>query len=84
MVKTALKDIYLVGTTPTELQNEVSTCQQIYYDKETWVMANQEVNEFCTCFLFKIDSLPQVVVFPLDIAANFFNNLSTNVRDFLI
>ena len=33
MVKTALKDTYFGGTTPTELQNEVSTCQIIYDDK---------------------------------------------------
>ena len=33
MVKTALKDKYLGGTTSTALQNEVSTCRNIYYDR---------------------------------------------------
>ena len=33
MVKTALKDAYLGGTTPTALQNEVSTCRKLYYGK---------------------------------------------------
>ena len=84
MVKTALKDAYLGGTTPTEVQNEVATCRQIYYDKENQVMINQSLNEFYTCLLLKIDSLPQEVGFPLDIAATFFNNLSPDVRDFLI
>ena len=52
MVKSALKDTYLGGKTPTELKNEVSTCRQIYYDIETHVMVNQSVNEFYTRFLF--------------------------------
>ena len=47
-------------------------------------MGNQSVNEFYTWFLFKIDALPQDVVFTLDIAATFFNNLSTDVRKLLI
>ena len=56
----------------------------MYFDKENQVMINQFVNEFYTCFFFKIDALPQEVGFPLDIAATFFNNLSPDVRDFLI
>ena len=56
----------------------------MYYDKETWVMVNHLVNEFYTHFLFKIDSLPQDIVFTLDIAATFFKNLSLDIRDFLI
>ena len=59
--------MYLGGTTTKALQHEVSTCRQIYYNKETCVMANQSVNEFYTQFLFKIDSLPQDLVFPLGI-----------------
>ena len=42
-------------------------------------MANQSVNEFYARFLFKIDSLPQDAVFPLDIATIFFNNFSPDV-----
>ena len=34
MVRRAIKDIYLGGTTTTELQNEVATCRQMYYNKE--------------------------------------------------
>ena len=56
----------------------------MYFNKETQVMGNQSVNEFYTWFLFKIDALPQDVVFTLDIAATFFNNLSTDVRKLLI
>ena len=58
MVKTALKDTYLGGTTPTALKNEVSTCREIYYDRDTRVMVNQSVNEFYPRFLFKTDALP--------------------------
>ena len=47
-------------------------------------MFNHLVNYFYTRFLFKIDALPQVIIFPLDIAENFFDNLSTNVRDLFI
>ena len=47
-------------------------------------MVNQLVNEFYTQLLFKVDALPQYVAFPLDIASTFFNNLSPNVREFLI
>ena len=47
-------------------------------------MVNQSVNEFYTRFLFKIYALPQDVASLLDIAATFFNKLSTEVRDFLI
>ena len=83
-VKIVLKDVYFGGTTPTELQNEVSICPKMYYDRETRVMVNQSVNEFYTRFLFKIDSLPQDVAFPLDIAATFFKNFSPDVREFLI
>ena len=43
-------------------------------------MVNQSVNEFYTRVLFKIDALAQDVVFPLDITANLFNNLSPYVR----
>ena len=84
MVKTSLKDTYIGGKTPIALQNEVSTCRQIYYDKDTRVMVNQLLNEFYTRFLFKIYSLPQDVVFPLDIAATIFNNLIPDMREFLI
>ena len=74
----------MVGTTPKVLQNEISTFQQMYYDRETRVMVNQSVNEIYARFLFKIDALPQDVAFPLDIAAKFFNNFSPDVREFLI
>ena len=47
-------------------------------------MLNHSVNDFYTRFLFKIGSLPQDSVFPLAIAATFFNNLSPDVREFLI
>ena len=40
MVKTSLKDTYLVVTTPAALKNEFSTFQQMYYDRETRVMVN--------------------------------------------
>ena len=84
MVKTALKDTYLGGTTPTALQNEVSTCRKIYYYKETWVMVNQSVNEFYTQFLLKIYALLQEVGFLLDIDATLFNNLRPDNRQFLV
>ena len=42
------------------------------------------VNEFYTRFVFKIDALPQELGLPLDIAATFFNNLSPDVRKFLM
>ena len=54
MVKISLKDTYLVGTNPTELQNEVSTCRKMYYDRETRVIVNQSVNEFYIWFLLKL------------------------------
>ena len=47
-------------------------------------MINQLVNYFYTWFLFKIDALPQEVGFPLEISATFFNNLSPDIRKFLI
>ena len=84
MVKTSLKDKYLGGTTPTALQSEVSTCWQMYYDRENQFMVNQSVNEFYTWFLFKIDALPQEVGFPLDIDTTFYKNLNPEVREFLI
>ena len=56
----------------------------MYYDKDTRVMVNQSVNEFYTRLLFKIDALQQDIAFPLNIAANFFNNLIPKVREFLI
>ena len=47
-------------------------------------MVNKSVNEFNTQFLFKIDALPQYVLFPLDISITVFNNFSPNVRELLI
>ena len=44
MVKTALKDKYLGGTTPTALQNEVSTFRENYDDRDTWCVVNHPVN----------------------------------------
>ena len=44
---------------------------EMYYDTETLVMFNQQVNEFYIRLQFKIDKFPQDVVLPLDIAANF-------------
>ena len=82
--KISLKDTYLGGTTPTALQNNVSTCRQMYYDRETLIMVNRSVNEFYTWFLFKIDALPQDVAFPLVISSTFFKNLSPDVRELLI
>ena len=84
MVKTALKDTYLWGKTPTALQNEVTTFRKMYYDKDNQVMINQSVNEFYIRLLFEIDELPQEVGFLLDIAATFLNNLIPNFREFLI
>ena len=46
MGKKSLKDTYLGGTTPTSLQNEVSTCWKMYYEKDNQVMINKSVNEF--------------------------------------
>ena len=83
-LKTALKDTYLGGTTPTALKNEVSTFHQMHYDRYTHVMVNKSLNEFYTRFLFKIDALPQDFALPLDISANFFKNLIPGVREFLI
>ena len=84
MAKTALKDTYLGGTTPTALKNEVSTCRKMYYDRETRIMVNQSWNEFYTRFFFKMYALPHNAVFPLDIYATFFNNLIPGVIEFLI
>ena len=84
MVKLDLKYTYLGGTTPTALQNWVSTCRKMYDDKETQVMVNQSVNYFYSRFFFKIDAIPQDVVLPLDIVSTFFNNWSTNIKEFLI
>ena len=72
------------GTIITALKNEVSTCRNMYYDRENRVMVNQSVSEFYNQFLLKIYALPQDVTFPLDIAATFFNNLSPDAREFLI
>ena len=66
------------------LKNEVSSCQEIYYDGDTQVILNQLVSQFNTQFLFKIDTPPQGAVFPLDIATTFFNNLSPDVRELWI
>ena len=74
MSKTALKDKYTGGKTPTALKNEVSTCRKMYYNKETWVMVNQSVNEFYTPFLFMIYAPPQKLVFQIYIAATFSKN----------
>ena len=41
IVKTALTDAYLGGTTPIALQNEVYTCRKMHYDKENRVMINK-------------------------------------------
>ena len=84
MFKTVLKDTYLGGTTTTKLQNGISTCRQMYYDKENQVMVNQSINEFYTQFFFKIGALPPEVGFLLEIAATFFNNSSPDVKEFLI
>ena len=56
----------------------------MHYDKENQVMINQSVNNFYTRFIFKIDALPQEVVFPLDIAVKFFNKLIPDVRELLV
>ena len=53
---------------------------EMYYYKEIQCMVNQSVNDFYTRFLFKVDALPQDVIFLLDISATFSNNLITNRR----
>ena len=52
--------------------------------KETQVMVNELENYFHTRFLFKVDLLPQNLILLLDIATTIFNNLITDVREFLI
>ena len=47
-------------------------------------MFDQSVNEFYTRFLFKIGALPQDVALPMDISETIFNNLSLDVREFLM
>ena len=59
MVKTALRDTYIGGTNPKSLQNEVSTCRQIYFNNKTWVVVNQSVYKFNNWFLLEIDELSQ-------------------------
>ena len=80
MVKRTLKDTYPGGTSPTALQNEVHTFRKMYYYKETCVMVNHSVNEFYPLLLFKIYALPQDVIFPLDMSATLFNNLSPELE----
>ena len=57
---------------------------EMHYKKVNQVMVNQSINYFYTWFLFKIDALPQDMVFSLEISATFFNKLSPKIRDFLI
>ena len=47
-------------------------------------MVNQSESDFYTHLLFRIDSLPQYVGYPLYMAAAFFNNLRPDFREFLI
>ena len=84
MVNIDFKDKYLGVTTPTELRNEVSKCRKMYYDKEIRVMVDKSVNYFYTCFLLKHYELPQEFLLPLDIVEKLSNNLSPEVRYFLI
>ena len=56
----------------------------MYYDKKNQIMVNQLVNKFYTRFPFKIYALQQEVGSPLNITATLFNNLSPDVREFLI
>ena len=57
---------------------------EMYCDKDTQVMVNQSVHKFYTRFIFKMDVLSQDIVFPLDIVVTFFNNLSSDMREFLV
>ena len=84
MVKPSWKDTFLGGTTPTAQKNEVATCQIMYYDNENKFMINKSVNIFYTHFLFKIDALLKEVGLLLDISETLFDNLSTDLREFLI
>ena len=47
-------------------------------------MVNQLVKDIYTRFLFKIDALPQDVVFSLYIVATISDTLSTDIRGFFI
>ena len=47
-------------------------------------MVNQSVNELYIRFLFKVDATPQDIAFLLDNSEKVSNNLSPNVREFLI
>ena len=66
------------------MQNELYTCQQMYYNKETEVMENRLVKQFYIRFLFNIDEFPQDGIFILDIAATFFNNFIPEVWEFFL
>ena len=56
----------------------------MYYDTDNQVIINQSVNDFYTHFLFKIDTLLQIVGLPLDINSTLFKKLSPDVRELLI
>ena len=84
MVKISLTDTYIGVITPTATQNEVFTCLQMYHDKKTRGMFDQYIHRFYTCLLFKMDSLPQDVLFLLEISETFFKNLIPRVREILI
>ena len=83
-VKTVLKNTYLGGINPTEMEYDISTWRKRYYGKETWITVNQLVNKFYAQFLLKIDALPQNILFSLDISTTFFGNLSPDIGEFLI
>ena len=56
----------------------------MYYDKQTWFIVNQSVNEFNTQFMIKFYWLSQDDMFPLDIVATFFKNLSPYFWELLV
>ena len=83
-VKADLKDTYLGGTTPQNIQNEVSICQLMYYNNEKCFMVNQSVNEFKNRLLLNIDAITKGEVFTMDSKSTFFNRLSTDIRELLV
>ena len=71
MVKTAFKGYIFGRKNSHSTEKCVIYMPEMYYDKETLVMFNQQVNEFYIRLQLKIDKFPQDVVLTLDIAAKF-------------
>jgi len=71
---------YLGTLTPVLTQSEVTNCKQICFERSMGKFIHCAALEYYKDFMSHVCTMPRGILYPLDIGATFFNNLSSEIK----